>query len=69
MDGEDSDSNFADYLDSFTRGVGTIASAINRPRPPASPNAPRKPEWLPWAIGGGVVVVLLVIVLAVTGRR
>jgi hypothetical protein len=66
---DDESSDFSDYLDSVTRGVGTIASALNRPRAPANPNVPRKPEWLPWAIGGGVVVVLLVIVLAVTGRR
>lgn len=65
MDGERS--TLGNYLDTFTRGFNQVYTAIN-PQKPANPNV-RKPDITPWLIGGGVVAVLLVIVLAVTGRR
>lgn len=65
------DSSLTDYIDSFTKGAGTILGALKgTPKAVAGTPAARPStfNWTPWAIGGAGVLAL-VLILGVMRRK
>jgi hypothetical protein len=67
MAGETSD-RLGGYLDSVTSGISRVYGAINPPRAPR-PAAPAQTDYKPWIIGGGIVLLALVVVGVIFGRK
>lgn len=71
---DDESTNYLDYLNQGLTGAGRVLAAINPAKPPAAggpsniaPPTPVKPAWqqyLPWIIGGGLVLAVLGVLLA-----
>lgn len=54
------------YINQFSEAFGNVYGAINPQRPPASTanrDARQSQQWLPFAIGGGVLLLVVVLIL------
>jgi len=64
--------SFLDYLNNFAQTAGDVygsVSGANRPTAaPAPAPAPQRTNWLPWAIGGGLVLIVLVVIVPLLRR-
>jgi len=69
-DGNGNGNTLLDYINSLGRTAGTVYSTLHPPDKVApAPGPGPAMNWTPWAIGGGVVFLVIVLAMFAGGRK